>query len=60
MNDKEADEIIKRLKMTKYEIRMEEIESILRHSSPYEPGNYEMMKLRFELDYLKIVTKGKQ
>lgn len=60
MTDEEAEELIRRLKLTKYEIRVEEIEDILRHSSPYEPGNYEISRLRTELVYLKkyIIKKG--
>lgn len=60
MTDEEAEEIIRRLKLTKEERRMSEIEDILRHSSPYEPGNYEIGRLETELVYLKkyIIKKG--
>jgi len=59
VTDKEAEEIIRRLKMTKEEIRIEEVESILRHASPYEPGNLEIQRLLLELTRLKMIMKGR-
>lgn len=56
MNDDEADKIVERLSKTAREIRMEEIMSIIYHSSEDEFGNWEIQQLI--LEYFELLNKG--